>query len=127
MSTIFAVRSINVDHFDSPLAHTFMEGEGVPTDGTTGADVAKVGARYTDTLTGYIYINQGSLESPEWVLVNDVNVLTDSSALVYILTELRVISRLLASGKTNSSPESIRSDELRQLAAEVSLTASSGE
>lgn len=49
-----------------------IEGEGVPVDYTdgdpvaTGQDYAIVGSRYTDILTGTIYINTGTSAEPVW-------------------------------------------------------------
>jgi hypothetical protein len=45
-------------------------GAGAPTDGTTGANVAGIGSRYTDVSGANIYINAGTRASPTWKLVS---------------------------------------------------------
>lgn len=42
---------------------------GPPTNGTTFAGVAPVGAELTDTTNGIVYQNQGTQASPTWVKV----------------------------------------------------------
>jgi hypothetical protein len=44
-------------------------GAGAPTDGTTGANVAGIGSRYTDVTNANLYINAGTRASPTWKLV----------------------------------------------------------
>jgi hypothetical protein len=44
-------------------------GAGAPTDGTTGANVADIGSRYTDVTNANLYINAGTRASPTWKLV----------------------------------------------------------
>lgn len=44
-------------------------GAGAPTDGTTGANVAGKGSRYTDVTNAKLYINGGTTASPTWKIV----------------------------------------------------------
>jgi hypothetical protein len=44
----------------------FIAAAGAPTDSTTGANVAGIGSRYTDTATGRQYANEGTKASPVW-------------------------------------------------------------
>jgi hypothetical protein len=44
-------------------------GAGTPTDGTTGANVAGPGSRYTDITNANLYLNGGTKASPVWKLV----------------------------------------------------------
>ena len=47
----------------------FYVGAGVPTDGTTGANVAGIGSQYTDITNGNLYLNGNTKASPTWKLV----------------------------------------------------------
>jgi hypothetical protein len=44
-------------------------GAGAPTDGTTGANTAGPGSRYTDVTGAKLYINGGTRASPAWKIV----------------------------------------------------------
>jgi hypothetical protein len=67
------------DQARPPLAHIEIIGDasdvrqiygaGAPTDGVTGANVAGVGSRYTDTTAGKLYLNGGTKASPAWKIV----------------------------------------------------------
>lgn len=46
-----------------------LQGAGAPVDGTTGDDVAGKGSLYIDRTNGKLYINNGVISNPTWVLV----------------------------------------------------------
>lgn len=48
---------------------TVLQGDGAPTDGVTGADIAEPGTLYVDTSSPDYYMNGGTLASPVWKLV----------------------------------------------------------
>lgn len=49
-----------------PAPLSWLSGAGAPTNGVTGAGTAEIGSRYTDTTTGYDYINLGTKAVPDW-------------------------------------------------------------
>jgi len=46
-----------------------LTGAGVPTDGTTGDDVAGPGSLYIDTTNANLYVQTGLISNPVWKLV----------------------------------------------------------
>lgn len=47
-----------------------LQGIGAPVNGTTGANIAANGCGYTDNVTGFNYVNVGTLASPVWNFVD---------------------------------------------------------
>ena len=64
--TIIQQAALTILSNNNYLKFCLLYGSGVPTDGTTGHDIAAIGATYVDTAAGEHYINKGTLASPVW-------------------------------------------------------------
>jgi hypothetical protein len=93
----------------------FLTGVGAPTNGDTGAGIAGSGSLYFDINSGIIYVNEGAISSPEWVVFGISNI-ADGSILTAMIADLAVTAAKLG-------PAAVTTSKLDALAVDTAALA----